>query len=72
MRIRDITDERLDEGPVWDKVKAGVKKLFAPGEKKHPLVSSSRDVKQIFAKLINGQKLDNYDMSVIRNLHKQI
>lgn len=72
MRIRDLTESTIDEGPVWNKVKAGVKKIFAPGEKKHPLVSSSRDVKQIFAKLINGQKLDNYDMSLIKNLHKQI
>ena len=72
MRIRDLTEERLDEGPIWDKVKSGVKKIFAPGEKKHPLISSSGDVKQIFGKLINGQKLDNYDMSVIKSLHKQI
>ena len=72
MRIRDITEERLDEGPVWNKVKAGVKKMFAPREKKHPLVAYSGDIKKIFGKLINGEQLTRQDMSVINTLYRKI
>lgn len=72
MRIRDITEHRIDEGPVWDKVKAGVKKIFAPGEKKHVLVTNSGNVKRIFTKLVDGKQLDQQDMFVIKDILRQI
>jgi hypothetical protein len=72
MRIRDITDERLDEGPIWNKVKAGVKKMFTPKEKKHPLVAYSGDIRNIFGKLIKGEQLSRQDMSVINSVYRKI
>lgn len=72
MRIRDLTEERLDEGPVWDKVKAGVKKVFTPATKKHPLEVNSRAVKDIFYKLIKGEQLNRQDMALINSIYKQI
>lgn len=72
MRISDLTDERLDEGPIWDKVKAGAKKIFSPAKRESPLVTSQSDVKLIFKKLINGEKLDQRDMSLINSLYRQI
>ena len=72
MRIQDITDERLDEGPIWDKVKAGAKKIFTPAKRESPLVTSQRDIKLIFKKLINGEKLDQRDMALINSIYKQI
>lgn len=72
MRIRDLTEDRTDEGPVWDKVKAGVKKLFAPGVKQNPLVTHSRDVKFIFQKIVDGKQLDNNDMLTVKDILRKI
>ena len=72
MRIRDLTEERLDEGPIWDKVKSGVKKIFTPAPKKNALETNSRAVKDIFYKLIKGEKLNRQDMALINSIYKQI
>ena len=72
MRIRDLTENRTDEGPVWNKVKAGVKKIFAPGEKKHPLVTHSSDVRYIFQKIVDGKQLDNNDMLTVKDILRKI
>ena len=72
MRIRDITDERLDEGPIWDKVKAGAKKMFTPAKRESPLVQSQSEVKRIFKKILNKEQLDQRDMTAINNLYRQI
>ena len=72
MRIRDLTENRTDEGPVWNKVKAGVKKIFAPGEKKHPLVTHSSDVRYIFQKIVDGKQLDNNDMLIVKDILRKI
>ena len=72
MRIHDITESTIEEGPIWDKVKSGVKKIFAPGEKKHPLVSHSSDVRYIFQKLVDGKQLDNNDMLTVKDILRKI
>ena len=72
MRIRDLTEDRTDEGPVWDKVKAGVKKMFTPAKRESPLVQSQSEVKRIFKKILNKEQLDQKDMSTINNLYRQI
>ena len=72
MRIRDITENTIEEGPIWNKVKAGVKKIFAPGEKKHPLVTNQGQVKNIFGKLRKGEKLNHNDMQTVNDIYNQI
>ena len=77
MRIQDITDERLDEGPIWDKVKAGAKKIFSPAKftpakKDDPLVQSKGDIKRIFKKILNKEQLDQRDTTLINTLYRQI
>lgn len=72
MRIRDITNEQLDEGPIWDKVKAGAKKIFSPAKRESPLIQSQGDVRRIFKKILNKEQLDQRDMTVINSLYRQI
>jgi hypothetical protein len=71
MKIRDITDERLDEGPIWDKVKAGAKKIFGPSNK--PAARLPRnELKPILAKIINGEQLDRIDLAQLKSIYKSI
>ena len=72
MRIRDLTENRTDEGPIWDKVKAGAKKMFTPAKRESPLVQSQSEVKRIFKKILNKEQLDQRDMTAINNLYRQI
>ena len=72
MRIRDLTENRTDEGPIWDKVKAGAKKMFTPAKRESPLVHSQSEVKGIFKKILNKEQLDQRDMTAINNLYRQI
>jgi hypothetical protein len=75
MRIRDITEDRIDEGPVWDKVKAGVRQMIVGkggSARQSPLQQSQSTVKAIFKKLINRQPLDQNDMATINDLYRKI
>ena len=71
MRIRDLTEERLDEGPVWDKVKGVAKKIFSPSDK--PATRLPRnDLKPILAKVINGEQLDRIDLAQLKSIYKTL
>ena len=74
MRVSEI----IVEGPVFDKVKAGVKKFFGKDQYKYKKPSSGLDsidpdqLRDILTKITQGQQLDNVDLAAARSILQQI